>query len=202
MNPEPSSCGSLPAGLRIVRATPDDADVVNELIGELAAFENLANECQINEAAVQRHLVGPGRCAETLLAWQEEAPVGFAVYYRSFSTFAARPGIFLEDLFVRERFRRRGIGRALLREVARYAHATGAGRLEWTTLAWNENARRFYGSIGAREMSDWVNLRMDAMALAKFAGPCAGHRGDPVANCGCGGRGPHHRGGAGSCGCS
>lgn len=204
MDASPCHCASTPAGLRITRASPDDADTLAELIRELAAFEHLAHECHITPEAVERHLFGPERCASALLAWLEEAPVGFAVYYRTFSTFAARPGIFLEDLYVRERFRRRGIGRALLRDVARIAQAAGSGRLEWTALQWNRNARRFYTGIGAREMSDWLLFRMEPEAMAKFSGHCSGHPGEPVANCGCGGRGPHHRLATrpGGCGCS
>jgi len=198
------SCASAPPGLRIRRATPDDADILVELIRELAAFEQLSAECHIDIEAVQRHLFGAGRSAEALVAWLEEAPVGYAIYYRTFSTFAARPGLFVEDLYVRERFRRRGIGRALLRDLARIAQTNGAGRLEWTTLQWNQQARRTYAGIGAREMSDWLLFRMEPEAMAKFSGHCNGHPGNPVANCGCGGRGPHHDGATrpGGCGCS
>lgn len=204
MDSSSCSCASAPAGLRIRRATPDDADILVELIRELAAFEQLSAECHISIEAVQQHLFGPARCAEALVVWLEEAPVGFAVYYRTFSTFAARPGVFVEDLYVRERFRRRGIGRALLRDLARIAQANGAGRLEWTTLQWNQNARKVYAGVGAREMNDWLLLRMEPEAIAQFAGHCAGHPGNPVANCGCGGRGPHHgaaQAKAGSCNC-
>ena len=192
MEPSSCSCAAAPAGLRILRATPDDADILVELVRELAAFEQLSAECHLTLEAVQQYLLGPARCAEALVAWLEEAPVGFAVYYRTFSTFAARPGVFVEDLYVRERFRRRGIGRALLRDVARIAHAGGAGRLEWTTLQWNRPARQVYAGVGAREMSDWLLLRMEPAAMAEFTGHCAGHPGKPVHNCGCGGRGPHH----------
>lgn len=190
MDAPTSLCPTPPAGLRIVRATEFDADTLSELIHELAAFENLQAECHITPAAVERHLLGPLRSAEALLAWLEDAPVGFAVYYRTFSTFAARPGAFIEDLFVRQRFRHRGIGRALLNEVGRIAHCASAGRLEWATLKSNENARRLYASVGAREMDDWLLLRMDASSLHAFA--CAGHAGEPHAGCRCGGKGAHH----------
>lgn len=192
MESTPCSCASAPPGLRILRASPDEADVLVELIRELAAFEHLSHECFITIEAAVQHLLGPRRCAEALIAWLEEAPVGFAVYYPTFSTFAAKPGIYLEDLYVRERFRGRGIGTALLRDVARVAHAGGAGRFEWTTLQWNVNARRIYTELGAREMTDWLLLRLEPAALAKFVGACAGHPGRPVAGCGCGGHGSHH----------
>jgi GNAT superfamily N-acetyltransferase len=179
-----------PAGLRIARATPLDADTLSDLIHELAVFERLEAQCRITPEAVERHLIGPLRSAEALVAWIEDAPVGFAVYYRTFSTFAARPGAFIEDLYVRERFRHRGIGRALLTAVARIAHRSNAGRLEWNTLKWNENARRFYSSAGAKEMDDWLLLRMETPEIGAFA--CACDSGKPSAACGCGGKGPHH----------
>jgi len=192
-NPANSDRGcSAPEGLRIVRATPDDADTLVQLVAELAAFEKLSAECRITEDAVLQHLIGPHRCAEALLAWLEDAPVGFAVYYRTFSTFTARPGLFLEDLYVRERFRRRGIGQALFKDVARLARASGSGRFEWTALNWNAPARKFYTGAGARELTEWGLFRMDAPAIAAFAGPCGGHPGHPSAGCSCGGKGPHH----------
>jgi GNAT superfamily N-acetyltransferase len=179
-----------PVGLRIVRATPDDAETLTELVNEFARFEHLENECRMTPEAASQYLLGPTRSADALIAWLEEAPVGFAVYYRTFSTFAARPGVFLEDLFVRERFRHRGIGRALLGTVGQIAHCAGSGRFEWTTLKWNESARRFYADLGAKEMDDWLLLRMDAAALNTFA--WAGHPGQPHAGCRCGGKGAHH----------
>ena len=178
-----------PAGLRIALATSADADLVARLVHELAEFEQLASECAITAGAVREHLVGPRRSADALIAWLGREPAGFAVYYRTFSTFAARPGVFLEDLFVRPAFRHRGIGRALLKEVGRIAHRSGAGRYEWTTLTWNENARRLYASIGAREMSEWLLLRLEGAALAAFA--CDG-AGRPHDGCRCGGQGAHH----------
>jgi GNAT superfamily N-acetyltransferase len=191
-----SGCGcgcadgsAQPAGLHIRRASTDDAGILCELIRELAAFEHLEAECAITEDAVRAHLLGANRSADALVAWLEDAPVGFAVYYRTFSTFAARPGVFLEDLYVRPRFRRRGIGRALLATVARLAARVDAGRLEWTALKWNENARRLYASLGAHEMTDWLLLRMDSKALADFG--CAGP-GQPNGGCRCGGEGPHN----------
>jgi GNAT superfamily N-acetyltransferase len=182
--------GTTPAGLRIALATVADAELVAALVHELADFEHLASECTITADAVREHLLGPQRSADALIAWLGTEPAGFAVYYRTFSTFVARPGVFLEDLFVRPAFRHRGIGRALLKEVGRIAHCAGAGRYEWTTLNWNENARRLYASIGAREMNEWLLLRLDGSALANFA--CAGPR-DPHDGCRCGGSGSHHR---------
>jgi GNAT superfamily N-acetyltransferase len=197
MDATTETCPTPPAGLRIVRATDDDAELLCELICELAVFEQLHDQCWITPDAVRQHLVGPTRSAEALIAWLEDAPVGFAVYYRTFSTFAARPGIFLEDLFVRSRFRRQGIGRQLLTAVGRIARHANAGRLEWTTLKWNENARRLYASLGAREKGEWLLLRMEDDELAAF--DCGGP-GHPHAGCHCGGKGAHHAG-TGGCGC-
>jgi GNAT superfamily N-acetyltransferase len=183
------SC-AIPAGLRIALATAADAELVSRMVHELADFEHLGPECTITPEAVREHLLGLRRSADALIAWLDNEPAGFAVYYRTFSTFAARPGVFLEDLFVRPDFRHRGIGRALLKEVGRIAHCSGAGRFEWTTLKWNSKARALYGAVGAREMDEWMLLRMDAHALARFA--CDG-AGTPHDGCRCRGAGPGHR---------
>jgi GNAT superfamily N-acetyltransferase len=176
-------------GLRIAQATEDDAEIVSILVHELADFEHLSHECAMTAGAAREHLLGPGRSADVMIAWLGHEPAGFAVYFRTFSTFVARPGVFLEDLFVRPAFRHRGIGRALLKEVGRIAHRAGAGRYEWTTLMWNENARRLYSVIGAREMNEWILLRMDRDALAGFACDGSGH---PHDDCCCRGGGPGH----------
>jgi GNAT superfamily N-acetyltransferase len=159
------------------------------MVYELADFEGLAQECAMTADAVREHLLGPRRSADALIAWLGREPAGFAVYYRTFSTFVARPGVFLEDLFVRAEFRHRGIGRALLKEVGRIAHSVGAGRFEWTTLKWNANARSLYALVGAREMDEWMLLRMDSSALARFSCDGAGTRHD---SCSCRGAGPSH----------
>jgi GNAT superfamily N-acetyltransferase len=187
------ACPSAPAGLRIALATAADAELVSALVHELADFEHLSSACTITAAAVREHLLGPRRSADALIAWLGHEPAGFAVYYRTFSTFVARPGVFLEDLFVRPTFRHRGIGRALLKEVGRIAHRAGSGRYEWSTLTWNQNARRLYASIGAREMNEWLLLRLDGASLASFACDNPNH---PHDDCRCGGAGANHRSGA------
>jgi GNAT superfamily N-acetyltransferase len=179
-----------PAGLRIAPAGVEDAELVSRMVHELADFENLASECTITPEAVREHLLGPRRSADALIAWLGDEPAGFAVYYRTFSTFVARPGVFLEDLFVRPDFRHRGIGRALLKEVGHIALSAGAGRFEWTTLKWNSKARALYGAVGARGMDEWLLMRMDSAALARFA--CDG-AGTPHDGCRCRGAGPGHR---------
>ena len=183
------TCPPAPAGLKIRPAIFEDAPVLSALIQELAAFEHLEHECAISVSAVREHLLGLSRSAEAVIAELDGLIVGFAVYYRTFSTFAAKPGIFLEDLYVRPAFRHRGLGRALLQYVGSIAARNGAGRFEWTTLKWNENARKLYASIGAEEKSEWLLLRMDAESVAKFS--CGGP-GHPADSCRCGGKGVHH----------
>ncbi len=187
------SSPSLPEGLRIEAAGLQHAELLCTLIRELAEFEHLSDECQVTPEALREHLLGDGRSADAVLAWVGEEPVGFAVYYKTFSTFVAKPGLYLEDLFVREAHRGRGIGRALLKEVGRIAHRANAGRYEWTVLNWNQKARRLYSSIGAKEMSDWLILRMEAEDLASFACDGSGHgAGGGGHRCTCGGKGQGH----------
>ena len=196
------SCPTAPADLIIRPATFEDAPVLSGLITELAAFEHLDHECVISVSAVREHLLGLNRSAEAVIAELDGMVVGFAVYYRTFSTFAARPGVFLEDLYIRPAFRHRGLGRALLQYVGSIAARNGAGRFEWTTLKWNENARKLYASIGAEEKSEWLLLRMNSESLAKFS--CGGD-GHPSDGCRCGGKGVHHAkpetASPGHCGC-
>jgi len=200
MNNDVENCPPAPAGLIIRPAEHDDAAVIAALITELAAFEHLDHECAITPESVREHLLGLNRSAEAVLATLDGITAGFAVYYRTFSTFAARPGVFLEDLYIRPAFRHRGLGRALLQHVGSIAARNGAGRFEWTTLKWNENARRLYASIGAEEKSEWMLLRMDAETLAKFTSSTSGHETD---GCRCGGKGVHHPKpeATGHCGC-
>ena len=199
--PTADSPQSSPEALRILPATPADAGLLCELIRELAAFEHLSEECLVTPEKLLAHLWGEGRAADAVLAWLGGEAVGYAVYYRTFSTFLGRPGVYLEDLYVRPAFRKRGFGRALLREVGRIAHCSDAGRYEWTTLEWNRNARQLYASIGAREMRDWLLLRMEAEELADFA--CdgrarkAGEGPKAEGSCRCGGKGHGH--GHGDC---
>ena len=189
MDTPAETCPSVPPELRLAPAAAIDAELICRLVHELADFEHLADECVITPEIVREHLLGQGRCADVILAWLGAEPAGFAVYYRTYSTFSARPGVFLEDLFVRPAFRHSGIGRALLQQVGRIAHRAGSGRYEWIALTWNEKARHLYTSIGAREMNEWRLFRMDSTALAKFACDGPGH---PHGGCRCGGTGAHH----------
>jgi GNAT superfamily N-acetyltransferase len=141
-----------------------DEDVLFGLIRALAAYERLADTMTGSTEALREHLFGARPVAEALLAehadGQGVAAVGFALYFTNYSTFLTRPGVYLEDLFVVESHRRRGVGRALLAEVRRIAEARGAGRLEWTVLDWNERAIAFYRSVGADVMPDWRLCRV------------------------------------------
>ena len=187
---ELESCSNLPPGLRIRSARPADAPLLCEFVRELAYFEGLAHECHITVESAFEFLLGPRRVADAIIAELGGQPVGYAVFYRTLSTFVAKPGIYLEDLFVRPAFRKQGIGRALLQEVGRIAHRADSGRFEWIALKWNEKARALYRAAGAREMEEWMLFRMNAKALEKFACKGPGH---PHEGCGCEGHGSGHR---------
>lgn len=150
-------------------ACPDDAAAILGFIRDLADYERLTQEVVIDEAALHAHVFGPDAVAEALVAEWDGTVQGFALYFRSFSTFLGRPGIYLEDLFVAPDFRGRGIGRALLKALARLVVERGYGRLEWAVLDWNEPAIDFYERIGAEPLSGWVVNRLTGDALRKLA---------------------------------
>ncbi|HTW93598.1 MAG TPA: GNAT family N-acetyltransferase [Tepidisphaeraceae bacterium] len=159
----------MPANLVISPATLADTGTILHLIRQLADYEHLSHEVCATEPLLAEHLFGRDRAAEALIARLDGEPVGFALYFTTFSTFVGRPGIWLEDIFVLPRHRRHGIGRVLLRQVAAIAVARNCGRLEWSVLDWNEPALRFYQKIGATPMSDWTIQRMTGDALRKLA---------------------------------
>ena len=143
-------------------ASESDVPVLLAMIRELAEFERLAHELEVTADSLRAALFGERPVAAALLARVGDKPAGYAVYFQTFSTFVGRPGIFLDDLFVRPEFRKRGIGRALLEAVAKIGMEIGGGRFEWIALRWNENAFRFYRSLGAKVMDDWALLRMNS----------------------------------------
>lgn len=153
------------ARLRIERGSEPDIPVILELIGGLAEYEKLAGEVVATADDLREALFGEHPAAEVLLAYSGAEAVGFAVFFQNFSTFLGRPGLYLEDLFVRPEYRGRGYGRELLARVARIAVERGCGRLEWSVLDWNEPAIRFYKSLGARAMDDWTVYRLSGEAL-------------------------------------
>jgi len=150
-------------------ATPSDIPLVLSLVRELAEYEGLAREVQATEALLHEALFGPSPVAHAVIARDGGTPAGFALYFFSFSTFLARPGLYLEDLFVRPAFRRRGLGRQLLAHLARLAVDRGCGRMEWSVLNWNETALRVYRAAGARPMSEWTVQRLTGQALRDLA---------------------------------
>ena len=151
--------------LTIRPAERADVPIIAELIRRLARFEKLEHEVTMTEDRLATNLFGTRRYAETLIAEQDGEPVGFALFFHNFSTFLAQPGIYLEDLFVLPDHRGGGIGRALLKELARLAVERGCGRLEWAVLDWNRDAIGFYERLGARPNSEWTVYRLAGEAL-------------------------------------
>ncbi len=151
-------------------AEPADVPVIAGLIRGLARFEKLEDEVALTEELLAAGLFGPRPYAESILAEVEGHPAGFALFFHNFSTFLARPGLYLEDLFVVPEHRGLGIGRALLTHLARLAVERGCGRLEWSVLDWNQEAISFYERLGARANSEWTTYRVTGEALHRLAG--------------------------------
>lgn len=158
-----SPAAELPITLRA--ATRDDVPDILRCIRGLAEYERLADACVATEALLRETLFGAAPAAEVVLARHGDETVGFALWFRSYSTFLARPGIYLEDLFVFPAWRGRGLGRRLLAHLAQIAVERGYGRVEWAVLDWNVDAIRFYESLGALPMSDWTTYRVTGEAL-------------------------------------
>jgi GNAT superfamily N-acetyltransferase len=157
--------------LQIRAATPADVPVILELIRALAAYERLTGEVSATEEALHGSLFpksGPAE-AECVLGVADGRVAGYAAFFTSYSTFLARPGLYLEDLFVLPELRKRGIGRALLVHLAALANERGCGRMEWTVLDWNTPAIEFYASLGARTLPDWRTCRLAGEALSRYA---------------------------------
>ncbi len=158
-----------PSALVLRTATVADTAVIVTFIHELAGFEKLAHECFATEESVRHWLFGKTPRAQCLIAEWDGKPAAFALYFYNFSTFLSKPGIYLEDLFVRPEFRRRGIARTMFQALARQALNEGCGRLEWWVLNWNEDAIRFYASMGAVAMKEWTVQRISGDALTALA---------------------------------
>jgi GNAT superfamily N-acetyltransferase len=161
------------SGFRIEAATPADLSDILGMIRELAEYEKLAHLCVATEADLARHLFASPARIEVLLGKKDAEAVCFALFFHNFSTFLGKPGLYLEDLFVRPEFRRCGYGRAMLVQLARLALERGCGRFEWSVLDWNEPALRFYRSLGAMVLPDWRITRVTGAALAALAAPGA-----------------------------
>jgi GNAT superfamily N-acetyltransferase len=150
-------------------ATEADVPVLLAFIRELAEYEKLTHEVSASEEQLRATLFGPRPFAEALLACADDEPIGFALFFHNYSTFLARPGLYLEDLYVRPAYRGRGLGKMLLTAVARLAVERGCGRYEWTVLDWNTPSIRFYESLGAEMKSDWRVMRVTGAALENMA---------------------------------
>ena len=148
----------------IREARSEDAETLWSLIHELAAYEHLEHEVEASPDDLRRHLFGERRAAEAVMAEVDGEAVGLALFFSNFSTFRGLPGIYLEDLFVKDAYRGRGIGKRLLRHLARVAVERGCGRLEWSVLDWNAPSIAFYRSLGAKAMEEWTVYRLDGEA--------------------------------------
>ncbi|RMI04710.1 MAG: GNAT family N-acetyltransferase [Calditrichaeota bacterium] len=158
--------------LHIRRATREDVPTLVNLVRRLAQYERLEHEVTATEELFTRHGFGDAPRFEALVAElppADPAAVGFALYFFTFSTFTGKPTLYLEDIFVLPEFRGQGIGKALLRELARIALAADCARMEWAVLNWNESAIRFYRSLGARPLEEWTTFRMTRNAIEKLA---------------------------------
>ena len=154
-------------------AEPRDVPAIVGLITELAEFEQLAHLLQLTPDSLAPHLFGERPVVESVVAESAGVVVGFALFFTNFSTFLARPGLYLEDLYVQPAFRGAGIGKALLGHLGALALARNCGRFEWSVLDWNENAIRFYEKMGATVMPEWRICRVAGSALQGFAAPAA-----------------------------
>lgn len=157
-------------------ARPEDVPRIHELILELAKYERLEHKAVGTPELLFKHLFGEERFLETLVAEEDGKLVGFALFFKNYSTFLARPGYYLEDLFVEPESRGKGYGKALLREIAQMALEKGFGRVDWAVLDWNKPSIEFYDSLGAVPLSDWITYRLEGEALkhcAFYARPCS-----------------------------
>jgi GNAT superfamily N-acetyltransferase len=155
--------------LNIRPATAADAPTIAALVRELAEYEKLLHEAKAGPGDFLREITAENPVIRVLIAEWNGEPAGFALYFFNFSTFVGKPGLYLEDLFVRPALRSHGIGRALLRALARIASDRGCGRMEWAVLDWNEPALRFYRSLGARPMKEWIVHRLTPQEIGALA---------------------------------
>lgn len=162
-------CPPMDAEFKIRTATSADVPTILRLIRELAEYERAPNDAVATEPQLREVLFGEKPAAEVLLAEEGSDAVGFAVYFFNFSTWLGRPGLYLEDLFVRPELRGKGYGRALLVRLAQIALERGCGRMEWAVLNWNEPAIGFYKKLGARPMEEWTVFRLQRDGIAQLA---------------------------------
>lgn len=150
-------------------AREEDVPLILWFIKELARYERLLDEVVTTEEVLRESLFGERRVAEVVIGYHQGEPAAFALFFHNFSTFLGRPGIYLEDLFVKPEFRGRGYGRAMLSHLAKLTKQRNCGRLEWRVLDWNESAIKFYKNLGAIPMDEWTVFRVTGEALDKLA---------------------------------
>lgn len=150
-------------------ATEKDVPIIWGFIKDLAKYEKLESEVVATEDSLRKNLFGEKTFAEVLIAKENDFEVGFALFFHNFSTFLGKPGIYLEDLFVKENYRGKGYGKALLKKLAQITVERNCGRLEWSVLDWNEPSIKFYKNLGAVPMEDWTVFRVDKNSLLKLA---------------------------------
>ena len=155
---------------RLAVAVEADVPVILEMIRGLAEYEKLSHICVATEERLRATLFGPRPSAEVLLGYDGDECVGFALYFMNYSTFLARPGIWLEDLFVKPHARGRGLGFALLQRLAAVARERECGRMEWSVLDWNTPSIEFYKKLGAVPLDEWTMFRLTGEALNRLAG--------------------------------
>jgi len=158
-----------PAAIRVVPATERDTPLVVSFIHRLAEYERMAEFCVATEDDVRRTLFGDSPAAEVIIAYDGETPAGFALFFHNYSTFLAQRGLYLEDLFVIPEARGKGVGFALLSELATIAVSRDCGRMEWAVLNWNQLAIDFYVRIGAKPLTDWNTYRLTGEPLRRLA---------------------------------
>jgi GNAT superfamily N-acetyltransferase len=155
--------------LSVRPASSTDLPLIAQFIRDLAAYEKLSHAVRFDEAVLGERLFGARPYAEVLIGEIDGAPQGFALFFHNFSTFEGRPGIYLEDLFVRPEARGSGLGKALLNRLAALAVERDCARLEWSVLDWNEPSIQFYKALGAKPMDEWTVMRVDGQALSELA---------------------------------
>ena len=157
------------AEFKIRTARLADVPTILQLIRDLATYERAPNEVTATEEQLVDVLFGEKPAAEVLLAFEKDTPVGFALFFHNFSTWLGRPGLYLEDLFVKPEKRGKGYGRALLVDLAKIAYERGCGRMEWAVLNWNNPAIKFYRALGAKPMDEWTVFRLTRDGIADLA---------------------------------
>jgi GNAT superfamily N-acetyltransferase len=149
-------------------ATKNDAGIILELIKDIAEYEKLSDQVEATEESIVKYLFKEKAFAECLIGFENQVPIGFALFFHNYSTFVSKPGIYLEDLFVKEKYRGKGYGKKLLLRLVKIAHERNCGRVEWSVLNWNKPAIDFYESLGATPMNEWTVYRLNQEAINKL----------------------------------